>query len=96
MEGAGEGYMQQVDMCMVALYAQAYSDWIILSEQLESEGMTLAGEKGYYLNPAYGPYKGAINTMEKAAGKLGFSPYDRGKSKATAKAKDEKDELDML
>ncbi len=77
--GAVPNHLQQVDMSVLATYAQAYSDVCRLTKEVRVEGETLVSElKGTsYLNPKCSALSAAHNRLRESAAKLAFSPLDR-------------------
>jgi P27 family predicted phage terminase small subunit len=76
---------QQMDMALLATYAQAYSDVRRLTMVVRKEGETLMSDKGnVYMNPNCNALSMAKKTLMAAAAKLAFSPSDRARVPASA------------
>ena len=76
---------QQMDMALLATYAQAYSDVRRLTLAVRKEGETLTSDKGnVYLNPNATLLSMRQKTLMAAASKLAFSPSDRARVPASA------------
>jgi len=76
---------QQVDMALLATYAQAWSDVRRLTLVVRKEGETLTSDKGNaYMNPNVNALSMKQKTLLAAAAKLGFSPQDRARVPASA------------
>lgn len=90
------GYLQQVDLGVLSIYAQTWSDIQRLTKQVRKEGETLIGSQGgSYLNPTYSALCNAQTRLDKLASKLGFSPADR--ERLSARSGDAKvDRFDAL
>lgn len=77
MEEAGEGYLQVVDVALLATYAQAWSDVIRLTPLVRGKE-TLTSDKGNdYPNPLAASLAQANNRVASTSKELGFSPNSR-------------------
>lgn len=77
MEDAGEGYLQVVDVALLATYAQAWSDVIRLTPLVRGKE-TLTSDKGNdYPNPLAASLAQANNRVASTSKELGFSPNSR-------------------
>jgi P27 family predicted phage terminase small subunit len=77
MEQAGEGYLQCVDVALLATYAQAWSDVIRLTPLVRGKE-TLTSDKGNdYPNPLAASLSQAQNRVQSVAKELGLSPNSR-------------------
>jgi P27 family predicted phage terminase small subunit len=88
-------HIQQVDLAVLATYAQAYSDVCRLTKAVRREGDTVKSSKGTaYLNPKSIALASAHKRLQQASAKLGFSPVDR--LRMTGKGKKGSGELDAF
>lgn len=70
--------IQHVDMAILSLYAQSYSDVMQLTLDLREEGVVTETKRGTPVsNPKVTALNGAYNRLRHAAMRLGFSPLDR-------------------
>ena len=77
MEEAGEGYLQVVDVALLSIYAQAWSDVRTLSPLVDGN-WTLTSDKGNaYPNPLASALSEAKNRVASTSKELGFSPNSR-------------------
>lgn len=83
------------DMATLAVYAEAYADFSQLTQEIRKEGVTTVLTNGVVAsNPKCAQRDAAVKRMQAAAAKLGFSPVDRARVPASAKAV--KDEFDQF
>lgn len=81
------------DMATLSVYAEAYSDFAQLTQEIRAEGMVVTMNNGIVAsNPKCAQRDAAAKRMQSAAAKLGFSPVDRARVPASSRA--QKDEFD--
>lgn len=86
--------LEQVDMAILCMYAQAYDDVARLTRQVHKEGETLVSDKGNaYGNPTCNALASAYKRMESSAKELGFSAAARKRIAMQISRKDEADPL---
>ena len=85
------GVLTELDRSVLALYCQAFDDFLVCKEIVEREGGVLKSNKGgYYQNPAHGMMTNAWGRALKAGGELGLSPSSRPGIHTTLPAKPDK------
>ena len=72
--------LEAVDLALLAIYAQAWSDYVRLTGEIRTEGEIISGYRGASRrNPKLGILRAAADAMQKAAKQLGLSPLSRRK-----------------
>ncbi|QDU62158.1 Phage terminase, small subunit [Planctomycetes bacterium Pan216] len=77
---ANDNVLTLGDQGILALYCQAYADWIEAKEVIEDEGITTETDKGNVIqHPAVGACNKAWERCLKAAKELGLTPASRSR-----------------
>lgn len=91
---ADAGVLQLVDGAIIEAYSVSLAQYRKLSQELDTEGVTVEGPRGGVMRNPKDQSRGAAHAqMVQAAGKLGFSPTDRERLSRPEKPK-EKNALD--
>lgn len=84
------GTIAEADRAMLALYCQAWAEFVETNKTIEEEGMTCTTDKGYVLpNPLVAIRNAAAERLVKLAAQFGFSPAARTRVRGGKKKKDE-------
>ena len=84
-----------LDMALLAMYCQTYSNYISATKELDNE-MVIETERGTKLSSYYTVQRDSVNTMNSIAPKLGLTVESRLKILSPDTKKEKKDEFEDL
>ncbi|MDN6291393.1 phage terminase small subunit P27 family [Tetragenococcus halophilus] len=85
-----------LDMALLAMYCQTYSNYLSATRNLEKNGMVVETERGSKLSSYYTVQRDSVNTMNSIAPKLGLTVEARLKILAPKDDKDQADPFEEL
>lgn len=80
-----EGVVQQCDMAILATYAQSFSDYVRLTEEVKGQEVIVSERGSHLMNPKVKILALHQKRMIETARELGFSPYSRERLKSHPK-----------
>ncbi len=88
-ELAAKQVITEVDMTILALYCETFSEWIMLNNLLKNQAIVKEYKSGAeYVNLLIGQRRSARMELSKYAAELGITPSSRTKVKVIGKAPD--------